>query len=198
MSRNFSKIAFISLALASVGAASANITTTVLRPQPADAFDLDHFYYYTWGADFRVPTGQTIVGATLKFDDIWNWRQEPNVLYVNLLDNPARGLRTFWDNQGGGNAFAGQGTVVGQWTDPVGGRDRKFDLVFDFKKLGLLDELNAYAADGRFGFGFDPDCHFYNKGISMTIQTAPVPEPTTMALLAAGGVAAFLRRRKAK
>lgn len=198
MSRNLSKIAIISLAVAGVAAANANITTTVLKPTPGDVFDLDHYYYYTWGTEFKVPTGHEIVGATLKFDDIWNWKKEPNVLYVTLLDNPAKGVKTYYDNQGGGNAFAGKGVHVGSWTDPVGGYDRKFDLVYDFKKLGLLDELNAFAKDGRFGFGFDPDCHFYNKGITMTIQTAPVPEPTTMALLAAGGVAAFLRRRKAK
>ena len=52
--------------------------------------------------------------------------------------------------------------------------------------------LNAYAADGRIGLGLDPDCHFYNDGITLRLVT---PEPTSLALLGLGGLAMMHRRR---
>ncbi len=199
MSKILSRISLVALAIVSAGIASADITTTIFKPNPADLNDLDHYYYNTWGFNFDVPEGQYIVGAELKIKNIYDWTKEANdILYINLLDNPALGVKSFYDNQVGGNAFAGQGPLVGTWTDPVGGYARGVDLSFDLAQLGLLDEFAAFAADGRVGFGFDADCHYYNDGVSFHVKTAPVPEPTTMALLAAGGAAAFLRRRRAK
>lgn len=50
-------------------------------------------------------------------------------------------------------------------------------------------EWTTVLPASTFGIGFDPDCHFYNDGVMLTLETAPaVPEPTTIALLGAGMV----------
>ncbi len=164
-----------------------------------DLDDLDHYYAYSLGFDFKVPQGQKIVGAQLKIKNIWNWEKEPNVLYLTLLNNPTTGVKRFYDDQGGGDYFAGKGTRFDAWSDPVGGRARNVNLTYDFKALGLLEKLSqSIDANGKFGIGFDPDCHYFNDGISFHIQTAAVPEPATLSALAVGGLVALRRRRMKK
>lgn len=199
MAKAITRIALCALGVISAGIASADVTTTIFKPNPSDLNDLDHYYYSTWGINFKVPEGQQIVGAQLKIKNIYDWTKEANdILYIHLLDNPALGVKDFYDNQSAGDAFAGKGPLIGTWTDPVGGYARGVDLTYDLGALGLLDELQSYAANGRVGFGFDADCHYFNDGVTFEVKTAPVPEPTTMAILAVGGAAAFLRRRKAR
>jgi hypothetical protein len=56
--------------------------------------------------------------------------------------------------------------------------------------------LETYAMNGIFGFGFDPDCHYNNDGVTLTIETSvPVPEPT-VGLLVTVGLGLFGRRLK--
>lgn len=65
----------------------------------------------------------------------------------------------------------------------------------------LIPTLNAWAADGNWALGFDPDCHFYNNGITFTVTTAPtppdqpIPEPATI-VLASLGMSAMLGARR--
>jgi hypothetical protein len=69
----------------------------------------------------------------------------------------------------------------------------------------MLDTLTSYSGNnGVFGLGLDPDCHYYNSGITFTITTQstiqqPVPEPSSLLGLALGmfplaGLARRLRR----
>ena len=66
------------------------------------------------------------------------------------------------------------------------------EYIFDAAEVA---KLNQYLAnDGVIGLGFDPDCHFWNEGVSLELEY--IPEPATMSLLGAGGALLALRRRR--
>jgi len=86
------------------------------------------------------------------------------------------------------------------WHD-IDGPATRANVVYNFDSE-LISILTTYAGDGSFGFGIDPDCHYYNDGITFEIVTEknPVPEPGTIVLLGAGifGLAAYGRKRVRK
>ena len=60
------------------------------------------------------------------------------------------------------------------------------------------DTVVDYYQDD-FGFGFDPDCHYYNDGVSFVIRTAAASVPeggSTLALMGAALIAALGVRRR--
>lgn len=159
--------------------------TKTFTPTPADLGDLAHAYYYTWGINWVVPSGKRIKEATLTIKNInnWTWEDEDR-LFIHLLDNPTKGVKQYTDNQKGGDNFEGQGVVVATYTDK--NESKAETLTYKFSSLGLLDTLKKYSKDGKFGFGFDPDCHYTNSGITFSIETEPdtpvptVPEPSSI------------------
>jgi hypothetical protein len=169
-------------------------------PSPRDMGDLDHRYYYTWGIDWSVPAGEEITGATLTFYSIWDWRVEEDYLYTHLLEDAAAGLARGRDDEGGGDKFAGQGELIGIWSDPQGGYRGRWaiDLIYEFNAAQVA-ALAAYAGDGNFGFGVDPDCHYFNRGVELVIRTGAVPDGGATAALLGGSLIALgaLRRRQA-
>ena len=167
--------------------------TYTFQPTPADLYDLDHSSYYTWGIDWDIPAGEIIVSASLSFDDIRNWDSESNDLWVHLLDSATAGVTSDRDNPGYGDNFLGQGILLHHWQDlPASAQD----ITYDFDPFEIAT-LNTYLTDGNFGLGFDPDCHYYNNGITLNIETASVPIPTTILLLGSGLLGfGLLSRRK--
>jgi len=185
---------FLSIAFVFSMIGIAGATSYSFQPSDQDLGDLDHGRYYTWGINWSLPGGECITGASLSFDNIRDWTREPNDLYGNLLDSTIAGVGVGWDNQSGGNNFAGQGVELFHWEDLP---NTAQDLTYNFSPSDISFLSSYINNDGNFGFGIDPDCHFYNDGVKFTIETSPVPEPTTMILLGAGivGLAGFGRKK---
>lgn len=180
------------------GLSSVQAAVYYFTPSQPDLRDLDHRWNKSWGIDWSDHAGETITGATITISNIWDWTEEEDILWVHLLNDPALGIVANWDGgEGSGDAFASSGALLTTWTDLVGGYPTGTDLTITLnaEQLALL---NDYAADGLFGFGFDPDCHYYNDGfrLEITTTTIPTPEPTTLAFFTLGLAGLGLTRRK--
>ena len=165
------KMALLGLMLTLFSVSMAGATTYTFSA--GDLGDLDHGYAYKWGIDWSLPDGETIVGASLFFNDIRDWAWEENDLYVDLLPWAREGVRSYRDYQASGDFFSGRGISLIHYEDLP---NYAQDLTYNFVDSDLA-ALMAYSADGNFGIGFDPDCHFYNNGISLNIETATTPVP---------------------
>lgn len=191
---------------------------------PDDVWDLDHNYWYTWGfKNFALPEGETITEAVLTIRNVNNWtaaENGQNWLRLYLLDTaenpyngrwdqgnpPAGRLRRYADADNGTDNISGLAWTakvhIGTYTDHDGGPGGdEVTLVYSFGALGMLDELEAYIANGNdFGLAFDPDCHYWNDGVLFTLTTGArhVPDGgSTVWLMAFGvGTAAWAGRRR--
>ena len=177
------------------GLALAGVYT--FQPSDRDLDDLDHSKYYTWGINWTVPAGEVVNQASLSIHNLNDWQVENgDSLYIHLLDNPALGIRTWTDNEDGGDAFAGQGTWLTTYTDDDPWPNPAEDWNYNFLP-SQVQALRQYVSDGRFGLGFDPDCRYYNDGIKLTITTECLPEPGTAVLVvsALGFCGRLIRKR---
>ncbi len=184
---------FVCIALLLTNYAQAGVYN--FTPSDNDLGDLAHDYYYAWGIDWYLPEGEEIVEAYLSIDNINDWTQEANDrLYMHILDNPKKGINKWFDNEGGKdnwadkdkNALGITGPLIATYTDK---NSYSEDLEYQFSLLGLIPDLNAAVKSkpgynkANFGIGFDPDCHYYNCGIKLTIHTEPVPEPSGLLVI---------------
>jgi hypothetical protein len=185
----------------------------------ARQFDLDHHSAYTWRIDGVNLAGKSITSATLTFRNISNWDNNPNMLFIHLLDTAKKaGANSFQDAPSNqtpvtdiNDNFAGMrylnnplvtpdtaNTFLTQQSFTTTGKDFVYTFTADQLKI-----LSAYFLNGGdIALGLDPDCHFWNDGIVFKINTAPnpVPEPMTLALLGTGlaGLCYNRKRRKHK
>jgi hypothetical protein len=182
-------ILFLMLGLVGANAFSATIR---LAPNPSDLNDLDHDKYYTWGIVQPVSTGEIISSATLTFKDIYNWQKEPNQLYVHLLDDASTGVYVGSDTRTG-DYFTGRGINLVTYVNIP---DVPRTLTYTFTSDQIVS-LNRYLQDSRFGLGFDPDCHFYNNGVTLTLETvSSVPEPATLVMMIASAATLIVTRKQ--
>lgn len=121
---------------------------------------------------------------------------------------------TYWEQTG---KWGGSERMFG-WQDADGPATVN-TLVYDFSNLyvydktgtqllqtiptagATLDDFTNYLRnDGLVGFGFDPNCHFYNSGVQLQIETSPsgasLPSPFAVLPFSVGLLVAFRRRTR--
>lgn len=175
---------------------AASAETVTFEPTPGDLYDLDHSYAFSWRIQVEDEVlNSKLESASIHFDRLRNWSTEPNTLYLRLLDTAGNGVDWFYDHQASGDYFAGQGIELVTYQNLSATPQ---DITYTFTDP-QLDTLSDYIANGGdFALTFDPDCHYYNCGVSMELGYGPtdIPEPATMSVLAIGGALAFFRRRR--
>lgn len=204
--------------IAAASPAFAAVTSMSWQPNPVNLNDLDHHSVYTWRIDNITVNPSTITSATISFDNIRNWDSNYNVLHIHLLDTAKyAGVASFIDDPTNSvpvtdytddfsnNRYHGNsGWLVANGTADTFLKDKTFtsspvDYTYTFSAAELT-ALQQYLAHGEdIALGFDPDCHYFNDGITFTLNFTPVPETATMvpiALLLTAAIGFEIRRRR--
>jgi hypothetical protein len=155
-------------------AAQAFALEVTYHPTPGDLEDLPHANYYKWGIDLSAFAGLNIYEVELKLISISNWDANENHLYLHLLDDAPLGVTKLNDSDNDFiDAFAGLGPLIDDYQD-MNGPSLHETLVYKFSTIdALIDSVNVYRGNNVIAVGLDPDCHFYNCGIELTVKGEP-------------------------
>jgi hypothetical protein len=80
------KSVLVSLFLFISALSSSQANTYTFNPTPIDLNDLDHHMAYTWEMSGLSLAGGSVTSASLTFTNISNWDNNPNTLFIHLLD----------------------------------------------------------------------------------------------------------------
>jgi hypothetical protein len=219
MRRNLITAICVLLGLAATVPTNAAVTTLNWQPTPVDLNDLDHHQVYTWRIDNITVDPATITSATITFNNIANWDTNTNILHLHLLDTAKfAGVTSFVDDPSNTSPVTdftddfvssryhgNSGWLVANGTGDTFLKDKSFTNTptnYTYTFTGAqLTALQQYLTNGEdIALGFDPDCHYFNDGISFTLNFTPVPEvanmiPITLLLVVAVGLEIRRRRR---
>lgn len=182
-------------------------------PNPSNLNNLDHHSLYTWRIDDLNVDPSKIRSVTLSFSSIRNWDKNANVLHLHLLDTAKRsGVRSFIDDPAGAAPVADltddfistryhnqSNWLVSAGTADTFLADQSFTLNpvnWSFTLTpSQLAAFRSYVSNGNnVAFGFDPDRHFFNNGIIVTML---VPDSgMTLGLLGIALAAILLARNR--
>ena len=185
------RMPLVLLAVCCLAPVAARADCVSFTPRPADLYDLSHGQNYTWGVAPHWADDQQVDAAVLYIENIRNWNDTANQLYVHLLEQAPLGVTAGSDTTSG-DEFAAQGILLVTWLDlPAAAQD----LSYTFSPAEVEALETALDDDGQFALAFDPDCHLYNDGVRLDLCTSVIPEPSLLALLLVGMPAVVLRRR---
>lgn len=205
-----------------LGLASARAVPTIYTPSPSDLGDLDHHVLYTWRIDGVNINPTNITGASLTFTSIQNWDGNANVLHLHLLDTAKySGVHSFVDDPTGAapvvdftddfisTRYHGQSNwLVAPGTSDTFLTNQSFTLTpVTWTYTFTAAQLTALRADisngNNFALGFDPDCHFFNNGVQLTLASRTPDTGNTLTMFGTTAalmlcVSSWLNRREAK
>lgn len=125
-------------------------------PNPGDLDDLPHNKTYTWGVDISAFGGLNIYEVVLTITTVSNWDNNPNHLYIHLLDDAPLSVTVGSHSDGDFiDALAGQGPLIDN-RQGTNTKDVHNTPVHECSKIDALpDPVAVYRANSVMAIAFD-------------------------------------------